>query len=162
MKARNLFEFGSTSEERRKDVSDNLIITSDRSLICSPIDFGVPMYGGKRTAPEQNSIYVQGYSKCDGYNKLSKHQEENDEGKGLALDLVPYIPGKGFRYDAYGRFGIIGMLMLEAWEELQEVGEIPKDKYLHWGGFWKSRDGIKLGWDLAHFEERDYPQIIRL
>ncbi len=93
---------------------------------------------------------------------ISFHQIKDENGEGQALDLVPYIKGVGFSYKAFGRFGIIGSLMLEAWEELQEEGKIPKDLFLHWGGLWKSRDGIKLGWDLAHFEIRKYEQLIRL
>jgi len=129
---------------------------------CSPVDFGVPDHGGKRTAPEQKGIYKLGYSKADGYRSLSYHQVLDDFGRGQALDLVPYIKGVGYCYDAPGRFGIIGMLMLEAWEELQDEGLIPKTLYLHWGGLWSHKDPKKLGWDMAHYEIRNYPQIGKL
>jgi hypothetical protein len=162
MKVRDLFAFGNTSEKRRTGVSRYLIKCSDKALKCSPIDFGVPADGGFRIAKRQNWIFKKGWSRCDGYEVLSNHQLTDENGEGQALDLVPYIKGKGLSYEAFGRFGIIGTLMLEAWEELQEAGEIPKDLFLHWGGFWKSRDGIKLGWDLAHFEIRKYEQKIRL
>ena len=163
MKTRNLYSYGSTSEERRKDVSEYLIRCSNLALLCSPIDFGVPRYGGLRTAEIQNEIFLEKWSKCDGFEKLSKHQKTDDEGKGLALDLVPYIKKiKGFSYKAEGRLGIIGSLMLQAWDESKKDGWIPANLYLHWGGLWKSKDGIKLGWDLAHFEIRKYEQKIRL
>lgn len=162
MRKRNKYFLGKTSIRRRSQVSDYLVLTSDRALLCSPVDFGVPDHGGAREDLEQNGIFKRGYSRADGFIKKSYHQIRDLFGKGQALDLVPYIPGVGFDYTAYGRFGVIGMLMLEAWEELQEEGRIPKGLYLHWGGLWKSRDGKKLGWDMAHFEIRDYPQIEKL
>jgi peptidoglycan L-alanyl-D-glutamate endopeptidase CwlK len=127
-----------------------------------PIDAGIPWMGGLRTAEEQNAIYKEGNSSCDGYKKKSNHQRTDENGKCLAIDIVPYIAGVGYDYNAYGRFGIIGTLMLEAWEELQDEGLIPSDLYLHWGGFWTNKKKGKLGWDMAHFEIRDTPQVLRI
>lgn len=158
MKVRNKYKFGSTSKARRKGVSKYLIMASDRALMCSPVDFGVPKDGGVRTEKRQNWIFRQGWSKCDGIKKLSFHQKKNKDEEGLALDLVPYIDGIGFSYEAHGRFGVIGMLMLEAWQELQEEDKIPKDLFLHWGGLWTNKKPMFLGWDLAHFEIREYEQ----
>lgn len=162
MKKRDLFNFGERSNRRRKEVSKYLIDTSNLALQCSPIDFGVPLHGGKRTSEEQNELYKDGYSKADGFKKLSFHQKEDNEGKGLALDLVPYVSGKGFSYKAEGRFAIIACLMLEAFQELQEKGKIPKNLYLHWGGFWSKKNEIGLGWDLPHYEIRDFEQKIKV
>ena len=162
MKNRSKYNFGQRSEERRSTVSMYLQLASGRALKCSPIDFGVPWMGGLRTATDQKGIFDEGHSRCDGYEKISYHQIKNDDGKGLALDLVPYIPGIGFEYEAYGRFGIIGMLMLEAWEELQDLHMIPQDRFLHWGGLWTHKDPKMLGWDMAHFEERSTEQIERV
>lgn len=130
--------------------------------MCTPVDVGVPGMGGLRLKHEQLEIFKAGYSKCDGYKVESFHQKTDEDGKGLALDLVPYIYGIGFSYEAFGRFGIIATLMLESWEELKESGMIPKDLYLHWGGYWRNNNPIRLGWDLAHFEIRDYEQVIRV
>lgn len=162
MKDRGKFELGRTSNERRREVSGYLNMTANRAIRCSPIDFGVPMDGGKRTDERQNAIFLKGFSRCDGYEDKSFHQQVDENGLGKALDLVPYIKGVGLCYDAPGRAGIIGMLMLEAWEELQEEGIIPRSLHLHWGGLWKNSDPKKLGWDLAHFEIRTYSQIERL
>jgi hypothetical protein len=159
MKIRDKFKFGNTSKRRRKDVSEYLILCLDRALMCSPVDGGIPYRGGLRIAIEQNEIFNEGHSSCDGYIKISFHQKKDSEGKGQAVDFVPYIKGFGYSYEAYGRFGILGMLMLEAWEELQDEGLIPKNLYLHWGGLWSHKDPKKLGWDLAHYEIRSYPQI---
>lgn len=162
MKTRNKYFYGNLSKSRMHMVSDYLKLCANKALICSPIDFGVPDNGGFRTEITQNEIFKKHWSKCDGYKNKSFHQQTDSSGKGQALDLVPYISGIGFSYEATGRFGIIGMLMLEAWEELQDEGSIPKDLHLHWGGLWTNKDPKRLGWDLAHFEIRDYPQIERL
>ena len=162
MKVRDKYDFGRTSTVRKRSVSKYLQLTAEKAIKSSPVDFGVPWMGGKRIAEEQKDIFNKGYSKADGYEKLSYHQILDETGHGMAIDLVPYIPGEGFAYDAVGRFAIIGMLMLEAWEELQDEGKIPKDLYLHWGGFWRNRDPKSLGWDLAHYEIRDTPQVERL
>lgn len=122
MKKRNLFQFGDSSEKRKSTVSNYLQMCAEKSIQCSPIDFGVPWMGGLRSNIEQKDIFIEGNSRADGYIKLSFHQKTDNEGKGLALDLAPYVPSYGFSYKAFGHFGIIGMLMLEAWEELQEAG----------------------------------------
>lgn len=158
MKIRDKFNFGEGSSVRKATVSEYLQITADRALLCSPVDFGVPWMGGKRTTVQQKEIFDLHYSKCDGTNKVSYHQKTDEDGKGLALDLVPYIKSTGYSYTAYGRFGIIGMLMLEAWEELQDEGKIPKNLHLHWGGLWSHKEPEALGWDMAHYEIRTYKQ----
>ena len=95
--------------------------------------------------------------------RKSFHQIKDEKGKGQALDLVPYISGIGLTYEHVGRFVFIGSLMLEAWEELQEEGfDFLKILYLHWGGFWTPKNKGDFGWDLAHFEIRDYEQKIRI
>lgn len=162
MKQRNKFKFGKSSTKRKNTVSVYLQMCAEKSIECSPIDFGIPWMGGLRLDTEQNYIYKQGNSKCDGFKNISYHQKTDSKGNGKALDLVPYIDGLGFSYEAYGHFGIIGMLMLESWEELQEEGKIPKDLYLHWGGLWSHSDPLKLGWDMAHFEIRSYKQVEKI
>lgn len=159
MKSRKKFKLSKISTSRLNTVSKYLQITTERALNCSPVDFSIPWMGGKRTPDEQNKLYRDGNSKCDGYINLSYHEITDSEGLAQALDIVPYINGFGISYEAMGRFGIIGMLMLEAWEELQKEGKIPTDKYLHWGGLWSHKNAIDLGWDSAHYEIRDYEQI---
>lgn len=157
---RNKYKFGKSSKKRKKTICKYLQLTVDRALQCSPVDFAIPWMGGLRTKEQQRTIYNSGNSKADGFEKVSFHQMIDIEGLGLAVDLVPYV--NGLDYTAYARFGVIGMLMLEAWQELQNEGKIPKDLYLHWGGFWKNKEPKKLGWDLAHYEVREHPQIERI
>lgn len=159
MKVRNKFKFGQSSNKKKHTVSNYLQLAANRALQCSPIDFGVPWRGGRRLAHEQYDLFEEGHSKCDGYKKKSYHQQLDKDGLGMALDLVPYIVNVGYSYESFGRFGIIGMLMLEAWEELQDEGLIPTNLYLHWGGLWSHKDPLKIGWDMAHYEIRDYEQV---
>jgi peptidoglycan L-alanyl-D-glutamate endopeptidase CwlK len=54
----------------------------------TPVDFGVAWMGGMRTSEEQNQLFKEGYSKCDGYEKISKHQT------GDAVDLNVFVGNK--------------------------------------------------------------------
>jgi hypothetical protein len=162
MKKRNKYFLGKSSRRRKSTISRYLQLTVDRTMPCLPFDAGIPWAGGWRGAPMQNGIFKEGHSGCDGYKNLSYHQKKGSDGKGLAVDVVPYIRGIGFDYNAHGRFGMIAAMMLEAWEELKEEGVIPRELYLHWGGFWKNKTPSSLGWDLAHYEIRGYEQVIKL
>ena len=162
MRVRNLYHLGKSSLRRYETTSRYIQLTVDRVMQCTPVDCGVPWMGGLRTSPEQYNIFLDGNSSCDGYDKKSNHQRTDSEGKCLAIDLVPYVTGVGFDYTAYGRFGLLGAQMLEAWEELQDEGLIPMGLYLHWGGFWSNKKAGSLGWDMAHYEMRNYPQEIKL
>ena len=115
--------------------------------------------GGLRTAEQQNEIYKQGFSKCDGYNKKSYHQS------GLAIDYVPKVNGV-ITWSNGLAFLSNAKVVFECWDEMVEAGQT-EGYYLHWGGFWGAKDlngdGLlkiheKLGWDMAHFELRTYPQ----
>ena len=162
MRIRNLYSLGRSSRNRAKTTSSYLQLCLEYMIQRLPIDCGVPWMGGRRTAEEQNAIFKEGNSGCDGYNKKSNHQRLDDDGFCLAIDVVPYVVGIGFDYKAYGRFGIIGAMMLESWDELKEAGVIPQNLFLHWGGFWRNKKKGSLGWDMAHYEIREYEQKINL
>ncbi len=128
-----------------------LVLCAHRSISKSELtDMSIPEWGGFRTAEYQNEIYHKDWSKIDGYNKKSDHQKKDEEGKSIALDLCAFADGKQ-NWDQE-RLIYIHMLMDESWKELQEEGEIPMDRYLWWGGFWKN------SWDKPHYYDRDYPQ----
>ena len=46
--------------------------------------YDISIISGFRTVEEQQKLFKQGSSKCDGVNKISKHQTGN------AVDIVPY------------------------------------------------------------------------
>lgn len=95
-------------------------------------DFSV--HDGPRTAAEQNALYQQGRSKPgkkvtskDGYRNKSNHQVRDDTGYGNAVDLVPYVPGRGMVWD-WDLIYPIAVAMSQAAQEQNAV--------IKWGGNW--------------------------
>lgn len=160
MKQKNKFTLSRASRRRLDTTSKYLQMTFKRALSYSPIDAAIPWRGGLRSAGEQKEIFNLGHSKCDGVKYKSNHQRKDSDGLGKALDVVPYIKGVGISYNTPGRFGILGTLMLFAFDELKQEGKIPAGVFLHWGGFWKPKSKTRLGWDMAHYELRDKEQKI--
>lgn len=151
-------EWGKVSVKSINTVHKILQIIAQKIIIISPYDITVLGNGGKRTARQQNVIYLAGNSGCDGYIKLSYHQS------GLAIDFIPYVGGP--TWNNAKAFLTIAKLIFQIWEEIKVSG-ITEDYYLHWGGFWNAKDldkdGLlevtdRLGWDLAHYELRKTPQ----
>ena len=115
--------------------------------------------GGLRTAEQQNEIYKQGFSECDGYNKKSYHQS------GLAIDYVPKVNGV-ITWSNGLAFLSNAKVILECWDEMIEAGQTD-GLFLHSGIFWNAKDldgdgflevDDKLGWDMAHYELREFEQ----
>lgn len=77
------FKFGKGSLENLQGVSEDLIAICDLALEISEYDFSI--ISGYRTAEQQNKMYLDSLSSCDGYQILSAHQ------KGLAVDILPYV-----------------------------------------------------------------------
>jgi peptidoglycan L-alanyl-D-glutamate endopeptidase CwlK len=99
------------------------------------IDFGIS--SGRRTAPEQNTLWQQGRTTPgpiityrDGYEVESTHQ------KGMAVDFFAYVDG-GANYEP-GNVALIAMCFAEAADGL--------DLKWRWGGNFTSI------FDGAHFE----------
>ncbi|KXX70771.1 M15 family metallopeptidase [Flammeovirga sp. SJP92] len=133
-----MFVFGNRSKERMKGVHSLLIECAIRALSKSRIDMSVPWMGGVRTDQEQNAIYRQGNSQCDGFNKKSYHQT------GKALDVVPYVNRK-IDYKHITGFNEFARRMFEVWNEMTLEGKT-KGWRLEWGGFWGN------GWDKPHWQ----------
>jgi len=137
------YQWGQTSLNRMKGLDEKLVRVLFRAIRIASmkkdgIDMSIPQFGGIRTADEQNKLFENGFSKCDGYNKKSYHQS------GKAVDVIPYIKG-GNVYSLPSEeqevlFGKVAVCMLEA-AAMEGVK-------LNWGGNWKS-------WlDRPHFEIR--------
>ena len=126
------FRFSRTSMARMEGVNPLLMRVAHRALEISKVDFGIPQYGGLRTAEQQNRLYQDGKSQLDGYEKLSYHQSGN------ALDVYAYVNGAASWDD--GHLTHIATAMLAA---ANEYGV-----NLQWGGHWK--DFV----DMPHFEIR--------
>jgi peptidoglycan L-alanyl-D-glutamate endopeptidase CwlK len=83
-----MFQLSNRSLSRLQDVNPQLIKIILLAIKRTPVDFGVAWMGGKRTPEEQNQLFKEGYSKCDGYEKISKHQLGN------AVDLNVFVDSK--------------------------------------------------------------------
>lgn len=130
--------FSSSSLSRLKTVDEKLQMIMKEALRTSPIDFGIPQYGGKRTAEEQNKLYKDDLSELDGYEKISYHQT------GKAVDIYAYVNGKASWNEKHLTIlagHIIGVAKRFGVE-------------LRWGGDWDRDWDFKdqSFHDLVHFE----------
>lgn len=82
-----MYKFGSASNKRVLTLDGRLQQILYEAIATAPLDFGIPEYGGKRTVEDQQWLFNEDRSKCDGIDKLSKHQS------GLAFDFYPYVNG---------------------------------------------------------------------
>ena len=134
------FKFSKKSMERMKGVHPDLVIIMYEAIKYSVIDFGVPQYGGTRTAGEQNKLYQKNLSKCDGIQTLSNHQS------GEAVDFYAYINGKA-SWDKTHLSLVAGCILATA-KRLKKEGRVDFD--IKWGGTFGS-DSFH-GWDMPHIE----------
>jgi peptidoglycan L-alanyl-D-glutamate endopeptidase CwlK len=124
------FKFSERSLNRMDGVDPRLQKVALRAIEISRVDFGIPEHGGIRTAEEQNSLYKEGKSKADGYDKQSYHQT------GKALDVYAYINGSASWEPEH--LAMVAAAMLQAAAELGYP--------VQWGGLWKSFQ------DMPHFQ----------
>lgn len=143
------YAWGKTSKQRMEGVWPYLVECANNTIEESIYDLTIPWMGGVRLAEEQNAIFKEGNSKCDGYEVLSYHQvEASDTGFGMALDIIPVGA------DPYANTRVLnytGRLMMINWQELifkyaQEGIDIG---VMIWGGTFG-----KSSWDRPHFEIR--------
>lgn len=117
-----MFKLSNSSLKNRKGVDPRLIAMSDLAIQISPIDFGHPKHGGLRSPSTQNKLYLEGFSKLDGYTKISDHQI------GKALDFFAFVDGKA-SWDHHD-LAIVGASFLQAASVLGIKAS--------WGGLWKN------------------------
>jgi peptidoglycan L-alanyl-D-glutamate endopeptidase CwlK len=132
------FKLSDRSLERAKDVNPKLINLILLAIRRTPIDFGVAWMGGKRTPEEQNQLFKEGYSQCDGYVKISKHQS------GDAIDLNVFVGSK--MIDNKEMLCVVAGVMFACANELNIK--------IRWGLDWNSNGNIldnKFN-DMYHFE----------
>lgn len=133
------FKFSNASIMRMKGVDSRLIDLIHRSLEKSPIDFGIPQYGGFRTLEDQKTLFNQTpkVTKADGVKIRSKHQD------GKAIDVFAFVNGKA-SWDKEHLAIIAGVILSEA----NEMG-----LNITWGGTFGSNEF--KGWDRPHFQIED-------
>ena len=124
------FKFSKKSLERLEGVDGRLIDVMEMALAISKIDFGIPAYGGYRTAREQRILFYDGKTKANGTSHKSKHQSGN------AVDVYAYVDGKASWKEEY--LTHIAAAVLQA--------AIKLDTRVQWGGLWVNFV------DCPHFE----------
>ena len=129
-----MYKLSQRSLLRIAGIDDELLELVQRSIAKSPIDFGIPEFGGYRTAKEQNELFKKDVSKCDGIKVLSKHQSGN------AFDVYAYINGRA-SWDPVHLAIIAGVILSEA-----KVMNLK----IRWGGTFGSNNF--KGWDSGHYE----------
>ena len=87
-----------------------------------------------RTAEEQEKLFKEGKSGCDGKTRISKHQ------KGRARDIVIIDKNGNPIWDYITDYDVLG----ELWEQLGGK----------WGGRWFKEGKTKFN-DLYHFEDEE-------
>ncbi len=102
-------------------------------------DFDCTVVTGQRGRAEQNKAYKNGKS------KLKFPQSKHNKTPSLAMDLAPYIKGKGISWDASQCYYFAGYVMRVA----DELGI-----KIRWGGDWDGDHDVKDQRfnDLVHFE----------
>ena len=133
-------KFSQSSQTRLDTCNYEIRHIMNTAIISSPIDFGIPAYGGKRSQSEQYQLFLDGESKCDGVSKLSKHQS------GDAVDIIAYVPSVGgYTYERDYYLMLAGHILATA----KRLGY-----EFRWGGDWDSDNDLKDQTfnDLCHFE----------
>jgi peptidoglycan L-alanyl-D-glutamate endopeptidase CwlK len=135
-----MYTFSTKSLSRLSTVHPKLQEVMTEAIKHSPIDFGIPPYGGKRTAEEQAKLHKDGLSTLDGVNRKSRHQS------GEAVDVFAYVCGKASWDHRHIRF-LAGHI-------LGTANRIGVD--LRWGGDWDGDNDYsdQSFNDLVHFELR--------
>ena len=82
------YKLSKRSLSRLDGIRSVLIAVLVEGIKDSPYDFGIPQYGGLRTAKDQKELFDRGVSKCDGIKNKSYHQSGN------AFDIYIYEGGK--------------------------------------------------------------------
>lgn len=126
-----MFKLGKNSRKNLYGVDADLFQVVELALTISKVDFGIPQYGGVRTAEEQQTLYKAGKSTLDGFLKESNHQS------GRAFDVFAYVDGKA-SWDKYHLHQVATAVLAAA----SQLGV-----KLAWGGHWSSFS------DLPHFEK---------
>lgn len=136
----SMWKLSERSKQRCVGIDSRIIEVCDLALQMSPIDFGIPEYGGLRTEEQQNKLYLDHKSRCDGIRKKSYHQSGN------ALDFYAYVDGAA-SWDEY-HLTQVAAAFLQAASELGYK--------LQWGGHFrplkKSEYGTDRGWDMPHIQ----------
>lgn len=126
------FKLSRNSKKNLSGVEKNIIELVNRVIKKSPYDFGIPKYGGKRTAQEQNNLFHQRpkVTTLDGFKKKSYHQT------GKAFDIFVFFEGRA-RWDCPEKYEAIWQVIESEFNIMKEEGEFLPTDFIEWGGNWK-------------------------
>lgn len=135
------FKLSRNSKKNIKDIDKRLIKLVNRVLKKSEIDFGIPGYGGMRTAQEQNNLFHirPSVTQIDGFKRTSYHQT------GKAFDIFVYDE-HGACWDCKEKYVSLSILFKEEFVIMQNENIFEEEEKLQWGGDW-----IRFK-DLPHFQ----------
>jgi len=147
-----MFKLSKRSKSRLKGINKKLYKIAVEGVKDSPYDYGIPLTGGLRTEADQQQLYLNGVSKCDGIKKKSYHQSGN------AFDIYAYVDGKASWKHSH---------LIAIGKHLRSFALEKYDITLKWGGEFLTREQRKLpvdkrlklkldgkGWDKPHFEKK--------
>jgi peptidoglycan L-alanyl-D-glutamate endopeptidase CwlK len=126
-----MYKLSNRSRSRLDGINPVLIEIVEEAIKDSPFDFGIPQSGGLRTAEDQNKLFNQKVSKCDGYAKKSYHQSGN------AFDIYAYVNGRASWETKH---------LKPIAEHILNVADECFNIQLTWGGNWVNFK------DLPHFQ----------
>lgn len=138
-----MFEWGESSRQRMQGVDNLLITLATEALHRSKYDMTIPWMGGYRSEQDQQQLYAQGTTKCDGIENKSYHQS------GYALDIAPVISfdKKSSEHDINRAYNQFAQCMFDVYKHTD-----CQNLVLHWGGLFGA-----TGWDKAHWELKENP-----
>ena len=125
------FHLSARSLSRMHGIDSRLISIAKRAIEITLIDFGIPPTGGMRSIDTQQALFNNRKSKCDGINKVSKHQ------LGLALDVYAYVDGVA-NWDKLN----LALIAAAFFQAACEMGY-----RIEWGGLWSLQNP-----DMPHFQ----------
>ena len=135
-----MYQFSTTSKERRDTCHPDAIKVLNMSIVISAIDFGIAE--GHRPIARQKKLFAQGrtepgriVTRIDGVTKIGEHNKTPS----MAFDLYAYYNGKA-QWKIEDLAYIAGVIQTCA-QILFEKGEI--EHLVTWGGNWDN-DGIIL------------------
>lgn len=135
------YKLSRSSNRNLKGVKDGIKQLVKRVLSKSPHDFGIPQYGGFRTAQEQNNLFYKrpSVTTLDGFIKKSYHQSGN------AVDIYVYDE-HGACWDCKEKYKEISEIFKSEFGLMKDEGLFLENEFLYWGGDWTRFN------DLPHFE----------
>jgi len=135
------YKLSKNSLKNIKGIDKRLITLVKNVLSKSMHDFGIPGYGGMRTAEEQNELYKKDKPRVtwlDGYYRKSYHQS------GKAFDIFVYDE-HGACWDCIHKYEYISLMIKEEFKLMKDKEIFNSEERLEWGGDWEVKD-------LPHFQ----------